>query len=284
MQVTDVGLVADAGLAAGAVLLTAGVLALYVGWKQRQRAATVADTPLTAAGGVDESGLVRVRGTVTPVRRGETFRSPVRDDPDCVLAAWEIEEKPETGKTKSWERSAWGVRSVPFALDDGTGLLYVDPGTHAVSNETDDVFTPESVLASNGVAVEGLVCEFDGVDVAVETDYGEAPPRRVKRFLETTDGVAVDPMGVGVERSKRRYGEQTLAVGDAVSVLGVARPRRDGVDASTADEFVVEPGEETTHLSTVRFDDLPDGGGNLWAGALLAAVGVALLGASLVLW
>ncbi|MFB6121873.1 MAG: hypothetical protein ABEJ78_00230 [Haloferacaceae archaeon] len=282
MQSAGIGLVAKAGLAVGALLLTVGILAIYIGWKRRQRAAAVADTPLQAAGDVDEPGLVRVRGTVTTGPYGETFRSPVGDEPECVLAAWEIEEKPETGPTRSWERAAWGVRSVPFALEDDTGRVYVDPGTHTVGNETDDVVTPESVLASNGVAVEGLVCEFDGVDVAVETDYGEDPPRHVRRFLEATDGVSADPMSPGVAESKRRYSERVLAPGDAVSVLGAAHPRRGGVAASAADAFVVEPGGETTYLSTGRLDELPDGRGNLWTGAVFAAVGVALLVASLV--
>jgi hypothetical protein len=114
MRGTGFGVVVvDAGLAIGAVLLTGGVLACYVGWKQRHRASRVADTPQSAVGDVCESGVVRVRGTVAPEMHGATFRSPVRDQP-CVLAAWEIEENYRRETTDTRERSAWSVRSVPF--------------------------------------------------------------------------------------------------------------------------------------------------------------------------
>lgn len=285
------GVVAEASLAVGALLLTAGGLALYVGRNQRQRAARVADTPRTS---VDEvtSGRARVRGAVAPATPDGTFRSPVRDA-DCVLAAWEIEEKPKTGKTRSWERTAWGVRSVPFVVEDDTGRIRVDPGTETVGNLTDDVVTPERTVASNGVAVEGLVCEFDAFDVAVETDYGEDPPRHLRQFLETTDGVAIDPMLRTVEESTRRYSEAVLAPDDAVSVLGQAVARSGdgggsasrgadgGTAVSSATDLVVGPSPETTYLSTRRLDTLPDGGGNFLAGALLVAAGLGLVGAAL---
>ena len=153
-----------------------------------------------------------------------------------------------------------------------------------VGNETDDVFTPETILVSEGVSLEDLRCEFETFDVHIETDYEESPPRRVSEFLETTDGISVDPMmtdlgGPMVEQSKRKYLEQTLQSGDEVSVVGSVVPRREGMESAAhpRDLVFTQTDAVPLRLSEQSYDDIADGGGALLFSALTSLSGVALL-------
>ena len=263
----------------GVLLVVGGVLSLYVAWKQREMATLVGETPRVDIGDIESSGPVRVRGRVVP-SEGGTFTAPITGDRECVLSAWEIEEMYDTPKTNSWESAAWGVRSERFHIEDMTGTLSVAIDDRTVGNETGDVFTPEKLLVSEGVAVDGLQCAFDAFETEVETDYEESPPPRIREFLETTSGVSVDPMATDlvVDASKRCYSEATLQPGDAVSLLGHVSRQDDSVATGAEERFVVTPSEESTlYLSTEPFDDVPDGVGGVVFGVLLGGVGVGLL-------
>lgn len=153
-----------------------------------------------------------------------------------------------------------------------------------MGNETGDVFTPETILTSEGVSTEGLRCEFESFDVQVETDYGESPPRRLSDFLETTDGVSVGPMttalgSLAVDESKRKYRAQTLQPGDRVSVVGRATPRRENAATATrpSDLAVTQTTDSTVYLTEPPADEATDVGGSLLLGGLTGVVGVALL-------
>lgn len=265
----------------GVLLLLASGISFYVGWNQRRTAALVDETPRSDVAAVRSPGAVRVGGRVVPTDGTDTFESPIRAEAECVLSAWEIEERYDTPKTRAWEPSAWGIRSVPFSVEDGTGELLVEIDDQTVGNETGDVFTPERLLATGGVSVEGVRCEFESFDVHVETEYGESPPERITDFLTATEGVSVEPMATDlvVDASKRRYREQTLRAGDEVSVLGVARPRRDagGQTGYPQDLVVSQSGEDVLRLSTRPFGDVADGGGGLLFGLLTGIVGAGLL-------
>lgn len=269
----------------GVLLLVAATLSFYHGWKRHQFASLLAETPRTDAGAVDASGVVRVRGTVALAPGGEPFTPPFEGGRECVLTAWEIEEMYDTPKTRSWEPAAWGVRSVPFYVEDATGHVRVEVPDRTVGNETDAVFTPERLVASGGVALGGLRCEVGSFDVQVETDYGETPPRRVREFLESTVGVSLEPMATDlvVDASRRRYREGTLRPGDEVSVVGYAS--RDDPKTPTDDgAFVVTESDETTlYVGSDPFDDRPDGLGSVLFGALTGLVGLGLLAAAFVL-
>lgn len=281
-----VGLLRELALWSGILLSVASALAFYHGWKRRQVASLIAETPRSDVADVRSPAVVRVRGTVQPEVETDVFTSPIGGDEQCVLAGWEIEERYDTNP-RSWETSAWGVRSVPFYVADGTGTLLIDLEDRTVGNETDDLFTLESLLASEGVSVEGLRCEFDSFEVRVETGYEEAPPRRTAEFLESTDGVSVDPMATDlvVDASERKYREQTLQPGDEVSVVGYAEPRRDSPGSAARPEnlVVTQSDEATLYLATQPLDDVHDGAGGLLLGLLVGAVGLALLAAVLVL-
>lgn len=284
------GLLADGWLSAvlgeialwgGVLLVLAGVLSLYMGHNQRQFASLLAETPRSDVDEVRSPGVVRVRGTVVPASEAEPFPSPVVGDPESVLSVWEIEEMYDTPKTRSWESAAWGVRSVPFYVEDSTGRLLVDVDDRTVGNETSETFTPERLLVSDGVAFDDLQVEVEAFDVHVETDYDESPPTRVREFLEATDGVSVEPMATDlvVDASRRRYRESTFRPGDEVSVVGHASPAGDrATSTSPADEYVVGDADESTlYLSADPLDDRPDGRGSLLFGLLAGAAGVGLL-------
>lgn len=279
--------ISEVALWSGVLLIVAGVLSLYLARNRRQFASLLEETPRSDVAEVRSPGVVRIRGTVLPATGADPFTSPVGGEPESVLSVWEIEEMYDTPKTRSWESSAWGVRSVPFHVEDSTGRLLVDVDDRTVGNETAETFTPERLLVSEGVAFEDLQVEFDGFDVRLETDDEESPPGRVREFLEATDGVSVAPMATDlvVDASKRRYRESTLRPGDEVSVVGHASRVGDG-DASTltVDEYVVSDAEESTlYLSTVPPENRPDGGGGLVFGLLAGAVGIGLLAVALVL-
>jgi hypothetical protein len=282
------GLLRELALWGGVLLLLVGALSLYMGWQQRQRSSLVDETPRSDVAAVDAPGTVRVRGNIEP--RTDTFTAPITGDRNCVLSAWEIEEMYDTPKTRSWEKSAWGVRAVPFYVSDGTGRLLVDVDDEVVGNETSDVFTPETLVVSTGVSVEGLQCAFESFEHHVETGYGESPPRRVERFVRNTDGLSTGPMvtdlgGYVVDESKRRYLEQTLQPGDEVSVIGHASARRDaGATTDRPDNLVLTQAADTAlRLSERPFDEMADGRGALVFGVLAGAVGVALLAARFLL-
>lgn len=272
----------------GVLFLLASVLSVYQGWNQRKLSSLVDETPRSDITEVRSPGTVRIRGEIMPQSEHDPFTSPIKGDEHCVLSAWEIKEMYDTPKTKSWERSAWGVNAVPFYVSDGTEKLLVDIDDEVVGNETNDVFTPETLLTSEGVSMEGLRCEFESFEVHAETEYEESPPRRVEEFVRTTDGISTDPMasdfGLVVDASKRKYLEQTLQPGDEISVIGSATPRRETV-ASTAhpdDLVLTQTAEPALHLSERSFDEIPTGRGALLFGALSGVVGVALLATKVV--
>ena len=270
----------------GVFLLFASGLSLYWGWNKRKLSRVISETPRQPISEVQSPGLVRVRGTVTPQVEQDTFTSPITSTEDCVLSAWEIKEKYDTPKTNSWERSAWGVTTVPFYLSNHNTerKIPVEIDDVVVGNNTDDVFTPETLLSTNGVAVDGLQCEFEAFDVHIETDYAESPPKQVAHFIDETDGLSEEPMttsmgGLVIDESKRKYLEQTLTTGDTVSILGYAKPRQDGMVSQIhqSDLILTQTEESPLYLSEHSFDEIPNGKGALVFSLLTGVLGLGLL-------
>lgn len=279
-----VAVLEEVALGGGALLLVCGGLLCYFGWDQRRTAALLADADPVSPEEAEPGTLARVRGTVTATADG-TLASPVADR-ECVLAGYEIEEQYDTPADTTWEQAAWGVTSVPFAVESDGGRLLVDVGDHVVGNATEDVFTPESVLVSAGVSTPEVRCRFERFDTHLETDYGEAPPPRLARFLDATDGLSTDPMASTptVDESRRRYREGWLRPGDEVSVLGTVTRRADAdTAAGHPDEMVLTGGDETPlRLSAEPLDAGGGGTGAILTGLAFGAVGLALLAAVLV--
>lgn len=278
--------IGEGALWGGSLLLVVAVLSFYHGWKRRKLSSRLAETPRTDIGAIASPGVVRVRGTIHTAPDADPFRPPFEGGRECVLSAWEIEEMYDTVKNRNWEPAAWGVRSVPFCIEDSSGRLRIEIEDRTVGNETEEVFTPGRLLVSDGVAIDGLQCELDSFDVHVETDYEETPPRRIREFTAATDGVSADPMTTGlvVDASKRRYREGWLRPGDEVSVLGYAS-RRESTPKATGDEaYVLTDAEETTlYVSSKPFEEYSDGGGSVLFGVFAGVIGVGLLVAAYLL-
>lgn len=262
----------------GVMFLLGSVIAFYSGWNRRQFTSLVEETPKQPIEEMRGDGTVRLRGEITPQSAADTFTAPIKDEEDCVLAAWEIEEMDDSPKTKSWEKAAWGVTAVPFYISDGTEKILVDITDEAIGNNTDDTFTPETILAEDGVSIEGLRCEFTDFEVQVETDYEESPPDRIAEFETETDAVSKDPMttGLSVEKSKRKYREQTLQPGDEISILGTPIPQRDGLTSPEhpGDLQLTQESENTLYLSERPFDEFPDGTETLVFGVIIGVIGI----------
>lgn len=279
------GLLGTLALWGGVLLSLAAALSFYHGWKRRRLSALLSETPRTEAAEVRSPGVVRIRGRIVPAADADPLTAPFGDS-ECVLAAWEIEEMYDAPKNRSWEPAAWGVRSVPFYVEDSTGRLRVEVNDRTVGNETAEVFTPERLAVSDGVAVDGLHCEFESFGVRAETDYGESPPGRIREFLAATEGVSAGPMATTavVDASKRRYREGVLRPGDEVSVVGYASREIESGTSSEPHEFVLAESDRTTlYLSIAPFDEVPDGGGSLLFGVLSGLAGAGLLAVAFVL-
>ncbi|MDS0279402.1 hypothetical protein NDI85_16515 [Halomicroarcula sp. S1AR25-4] len=279
-----VAVLEEVALGGGALLLVCGGLMCYVGWDQRQTAALLADADHVTPAEAEPDTLVRLRGTVATTADG-TFASPIADR-ECVLAGYEIDEQYDTPTDSTWEQAAWGVTSVPFAIEADGDRLLVDVEDTVVGNGTDDVFTPESVLVSDGVSLPAVRCRFERFDTHVETDSGETPPPRLAQFLDSTDGLSTEPLASTptVDESKRRYREGWLRPGDEVSVLGTVSRRADaGTVTGHPDELVLTDDEETPLRLSADPLDGGDGTAALLTGLGTGAVGLASL-AAVVVW
>jgi len=273
----SLSLVQYAAMLVAALVGVLGFLLVNSGWNKRALAAARRRARERAPDAVEEPGLVRVRGRVTPVAETAAFRSPVAGDPEAVLAAWTVEQKYDRGTTRSWEDAARGVHATPFSLDGAD--LRVDAGERVVGNETGEVVTPAAAAVTDGVGLSDRQCFFESMAVHVETDYGEAPPERLARWLRETDGVSVEPMAsAGVDESKRRYAEATVQSGDELNVLGYA------TDAGApGGALALRPSEEhPLYVSTRPLEALGEGTGELALGAALLVGALALAAATLV--
>ncbi len=271
--------VTEVALGLGAILVAVGVLGLYRGAARRTLATVAGNVPRTDPGDVRATGPVRVRGTVVPA--ADAFDSPVTGEAETVLAAWIIHEEYDRGRQQG--RTVRGVTSVPFYLTDDSGRLLVDTGerTRVFGDESGELLSPAGALPAD-VAAEGIEVSLDEFGERLRTAEGEAPPPRVRRFLETTNGLSVEPMTLtDPDEVAREYAEGVVSAGDEVSVLGLVRERRD----AGPDRVALEPDADTPlRVSTTPFDELPDGSVTLTGAAVALVAGLGLVVAGLAVW
>lgn len=279
------------GFWGGVVLLVVSAIATYQGWQQRKLYQLAMDTPLSDIGDITDPSRARVRGEITAQAPRDPFTAPVSGDEDTVLEAWEIKETYDTPKDERTEKAAWGVTAVPFYVTDGTGQLLVDiddvvMGEHGSSDR--EFVSPEALHAVNGVACNGVHCEFETFDTQVETGYDDSPPARIADFIRRTNGLSSDPMvtDIGesvVEDSKRTYRGQTLQVGDEVSLIGYVEPQH---GTTAGQEFALRhdgTADNWLYLSEQEFRNRATGTGLFVFAGLAVCFAVALIVASLTL-
>lgn len=274
-----VSLAAEVAAGLGIMLLFAGGVGLYAGFMRRRRATAVEAASRFEPGEVHEPGVVQVRGTVTPRHEGAAFESPVGGVEDAVLAGWRVDEQVSTTGSSNDGRTLRGVTGVAFHVEGETGQLLVEPGEHVFGDEVGELLSP-TALAGADVVTDEVRAEFEPFGIRAGTDHGEAPPERVRRFLERTEGLSVEPMTPAAgDTCAREFREGVVRVGDEVSVVGRAVPRAEGAETVTgAKRLVVRPdGETPLRVSVEPFEERGDGTGALLFGGVALALGLAVL-------
>lgn len=153
---------------------------------------SVADLP-------GRSGPVLVDGTA---RKATASVTAPFSETRCL--AYEYETRERAGPDDDWTTLSAGQKAVPFAVDDGTGRVRVEPesATFRLSEEYRDV------------------------------GPGEDPPDRVAQYLATTEDVDARrrTMDVSVNEPdadrRQRFVERRLEAGEDVSVYGESVPKR----------------------------------------------------------
>ncbi len=187
-------LILKAGAAVfGLLSVLTGVLLVAKGRrmrKQNEGAATEKPTPVRDV----RPGTVTVTGTAEPTDEGGAVAAPISGEAALATA---VEVQKKSGKTYRTIHET--EDAVPFLVNDGTGVVRVDPAT------------------------EG---RFDLAVDPVVVGPGEEPPAPVRRFLESEPAVGAaedsELLGIAVGE-RRRYLEGMVRAGDEVVVVGEAR-------------------------------------------------------------
>jgi hypothetical protein len=210
-------------LVVGVVLVVVGLHEVRKGWHRYRLYRLVRGTPTTSLEDLTAEGLVELTGEV--VGDGDRTTPPVGDE-ECVLAAWMVEEYQETARSGTYRTVAVGLESVPFRLDDGTGEVVVDFGTHADDDTT--VRSMADEVPTDGLATGDVVCEFESFGPVTTVEADEEPPASVREFRESTGAVPTDlargdaGMVASGQVGDRRYSQALVRPGDKVYLLGYA--------------------------------------------------------------
>ena len=212
------------GVAGGIIATVIGVAATIRGAESVSdwwRLSTIDSVPLRESVATD--GLVRVHGTVRPVRSDGTLVSPIRGE-ECVAYEYNIYHQVQGTGEPSIDA---GVGYSPFIVSDGTTEIYVDPTEESLSleHETDTVIGEELLEQVDEARLD--------LEPSTTTDSG-----LFKSYIELVEG--------------------TLSVGEKVSVVGKAStaPERgvggaDGVITAAEGHLIVANDEpESAALRT----------------------------------
>ncbi len=209
------------------VVATLGAVGLYTGWKRRRVYAAMADLDPTPVREVASPGTVEIEGTARP---GDGLVEAPMTGREAVAVAWTVEEWDERGDTSHWREVARGVEVAPFAVDDGTGAIDVDPVSR--SDAAGKWTQTTGVTASDGVRMDDVLLEFEAFDVQAELAPDEEVPDRLadlhaEHGLYEDTGSITNAVDVGRKHGRRRYKEAIVAPGDDAYVLGRAEDASD---------------------------------------------------------
>lgn len=178
LGVGAVGAVVDCGLA-------------YLGWTYWRRYRRIVDTPTSAVKSLRD-GFAEVKGRV--VCLGEPLSSPLAKA-RCVHFRFRVTERRKRGKHHHTVTVVDHQQHVPFGVDDGTGVVRVDPREAELHLATD-------VQTSSGF-------------------LSDAPPE-LEHLLQSRYGASSQGL---IFNKSMRYTETSLGEGDHVYVLGPVEAR-----------------------------------------------------------
>jgi hypothetical protein len=244
----------------GVIALGVGVAILYGGFARWQQYRLIQDTP-TETVRAAAAGRTELAGVAEPIESAGTLERPFSGG-DCLVAEYEIEEYEHDDDGSDWRTLDSGTRLVPFAVDDDTGRMRVEPAPDA-TYEFKDQHISRRVIGSD-----------------------EQTPAAVARFLREHTTIDVQQSG-GVSGmlfgERRRYTQRVLPPGSEVYLLGGAEPAEDatGTDADrlvlrsddASDAFIIATKDESEVVSSYRWQAPV----LLFLGLAFGAVGVYLL-------
>lgn len=205
----------DGTLVVGAFFLI-GLFLVYNGFREWQRMRLMQDTPTEKVRSA-AAGRTELSGTGHPID-GRTIEQPFADG-DCLVATYDVEEWHEDDDGGNWSTIDAGTLFVPFALDDGSGRIRVEPEADATYEISDERRT------------------------RIRVDDGESTPAEVVEFLRDRSSVDV-PASSGVSGflfgEDRRYTQYVIPPGTHVYALGGASPVDESA-ASSADAGTAGP-------------------------------------------
>ncbi|WP_226023871.1 hypothetical protein [Halomicrobium salinisoli] len=272
-------------LTAGVVLLIVAVFAGVYGRRQHRKRAVIRDTETTDIRSIKSESLVALKGTI---RSDDPFDSPIQGE-TSTLSAWEVEEWDEGGNSEMWETRATGIYATPFELDDETGRVRVNVGTHVDDPSSGTGIHEIQVgpidvdrLISNNVTVDDVLTALTGFSVEISISPDSEPPERITEFIHGESEVApqtdsvTNLLDIGNKHGERRYYEGTLGPGDEIYLLGQSRATENATRPLKPEDVVVTPPDDG-HLviSDKPESELLDSFGQYkyaYAGAVVAAI------------
>lgn len=243
-----------------ALLVTLGFVGLYTGWKRRDIHAQMANIDPTPVRELASPETVELEGNARPI--GEPFTAPLTDR-EAVVAAWKVEEWDERGDHENWREVARGVEIPRFELDDGSGIVEIEPVS---KRDTAGKWTQTTgVSAADGVRLDDILAEFDSFPVQEKVDPDEEPPEGVRRLeqahdlYEDTESVT-NVVDIGKKHGRRRYFEQVIEPGTETYVLGHVQARDDHTREHfrPEDAAITEPDEGVLLISNQDEASLED--------------------------
>ena len=216
-------------LAVAIVVLFVVLIARW--WSEKARLArTLREAPRVDIRAMPEGARARVVGTVTA--HGATLRAPLTGRA-CVAYVAQVEERISTGKTSYWTNRIHEVKSVPFAIDDGTGRAIVDPGAAQLLVEMDA--TTKSGAFDDATPIEADFLRRHGM--ASTGWFFNKTLRYVEGVIEPGERVAV--LGQAVREPDPDAAGQVTGYRDAL-------PTRPRIGGTPAQPILVSDRADTT--------------------------------------
>jgi hypothetical protein len=248
-----------------------GLVLVYAGFRQWQQMRLIQDTPTEKVRSA-AVGRTELSGSAEPIEGVGTIPQPFTDG-QALVASYTVEEWQEDhdpddpGRDGHWSTIDSGTMYRPFALDDGTGRMRVEPEADAsfeISDEHRNRF---------------------------HVQPGETPPAGVVEFFERQYeddadegllGGLLDGTPDAQDADKRRYSQEVIPPGEDVYLLGGAEPA-DGGSGANADRLVLRRDEGSEEFIISEKNEAEIVSSQKWTAPALILVGILISAAMLYL-